>query len=111
MAIAEKLVLEKMDRELFSELVEPPIHAHLLRVQAPLMNALDPHFHIKLNGKFVWHWGSITESKLFEALQANLRKHGYSLTTKCAQRIEKVLKQHIRGMVGWQAYTVSLTVY
>ena len=99
-AVGEKLVIEKMDRELFSELVEPLIHPHLLHVQTPLMNALDPHFHIQLNGKLVWHWRSITESKLFEALQASLRKHGYSLTTNCAQRIEKVMKQHIRGMVG-----------
>ena len=67
MAVALKLVIEKMDREPFSELVEIPIHPHLLHVQTPLVNALDPHFHIQLNGKLVWYWGSITESKLFEA--------------------------------------------
>ena len=72
------------------------------------MNALDPHFHIQLNEKLVWHWRSITKSKLFEALQANLRKHGYSLTTNCAQRIEKgveIIHPWYGGMTGLHSFT------
>ena len=65
MAIENQKLMEKMDRELFLELIEPPIHLHLVNVQPPLVNALDPHFYLQLNCELIWLWRKIPEKELY----------------------------------------------
>ena len=98
MAIENQKIMEKMDRELFSELIEPPVHLHLVNVQPPLINALDPHFYLQLNCELIWLWRKIPEKELFGALQANICKHCFVLKHSCAPRLGKVIMQHLRRM-------------
>jgi len=39
------------DRELFSELVEAPIHPLLINIVSPFVNETNPVFHFQLNGE------------------------------------------------------------
>ena len=45
-----------IDRELSSELAESPINAAFLHVSAPLKCEHDPLFYLQINGEALWQW-------------------------------------------------------
>lgn len=88
--------LAKMDRELFSELVEPPIQPALLYMQPLKLKGLDPNFVLHISCELLFSWRKRRQSNaVFRALQANLFSNAYTLRESCAARLGKLLITHI----------------
>ena len=88
-SIEGKFSEHRVDRELFLELGESPVHPEFISFQPPLKGGIDPHFHLELNCKLFWLWrryGGCTGS-LFKALQLNLKILGYGLHPDAFKRI------------------------
>ena len=47
------------DRELFSELLETPIHLLLVNMVPPYVEENNPMFLLQLNGEVVWKWREV----------------------------------------------------
>ena len=45
--------VQKVDRELFLELIESPINPAFLHISAPLKHC-DPMFYLQINGEALW---------------------------------------------------------
>ena len=65
-----------LDQELFSELIEPPIHPHLVRVVPPFLEESNPVYIIQMSGEAAWksrvfYWLPRT---VFDSLQAKAYK-------------------------------------
>ena len=48
-----------LDRELFSDLIESPIHPLLINMVRPYVESNDPKFHLQINGEALWHWRKV----------------------------------------------------
>ena len=48
-----------LDRELFSELIESPIHPFLINMVRPYVDSCDPKFRLQINGEALWHWREV----------------------------------------------------
>ena len=44
-----------VDRELFSELIESPIHPLLINMVAPYVDSCDTKFRFQINTEALWH--------------------------------------------------------
>ena len=56
---------DKCDRELFSELLEPPIHPLLIHIVSPFIEENNPVFMIQMNGEAAWRlFGNRTKSNI-----------------------------------------------
>ena len=81
--------MQRVDRELSSELVESSINPAFLHMSVPLLNGHNPLFYLQLNGEALWQWRSLrSHSQLFETLQDNLsRIAGYRLLSSSRTRV------------------------
>ena len=69
------------DRELFSELMEPPIHPHLIQVVPPFLEESNPVYMIQMSGEAAWkcrefYW---MPRRVFDSLQASILPHTSSM--------------------------------
>ena len=71
--------LQKMDRELFSELEENPIQTSYISFQPPRVQALDPNFYLDINGNLLWDWQNLSDAQLAVAIGRNLLALGYTI--------------------------------
>ena len=73
--------LQRIDRELSSELIESPINPAFLHMSTPLKSEYNPLFYLQINGEALWQWrkSNSDPSKVFDVLQGNLPKIGYKL--------------------------------
>ena len=96
--------MQRVDRELSSELVEYPINPVFLNVLKPMMGGFNPLFHLQVNGEALWQWRRLCPNEMFDALQSNLAKIGYILTSCSLVRIGTV----IYGRVAYLVKKVNL---
>ena len=79
--------VQKVDRELFLELIESPINPAFLHISAPLKHC-DPMFYLQINGEALWQWRAIKNpAQMFQLLQDNLLQLGYRLSSSCKSRV------------------------
>ena len=69
--------LQRIDRELSSELIESPINPALLHMSTPLKSEYNPLFYLQINGEALWQWRKFNSdsNKVFDVLQGNLRQN------------------------------------
>ena len=69
-----------LDRELFSELIESPIHPLLIDMVRPYVDSCDPKFHLQINGEALWHRREVRgqPSVAFDVLQESISRIGYT---------------------------------
>ena len=86
------------DRELFSELVETPIHPLLINVVPPFVNEIDSMFHFQLNGEALWRLREVCgqPSTVFKFLQSSILPLGYRLTESAGEGVGSALAESIR---------------
>ena len=79
--IQENLSKNDRDRELFPELIEPPIHPHLLQVVPPFLEESNPVYIIQMSGEAAWKWRVFywLPGRVFDPLQASILPLGYML--------------------------------
>ena len=64
--------MQKVDRELFLELIESPINPAFLHISTPLTHC-DPMFYLQINGEALWQCRAIKKlEQMFQVLQDNL---------------------------------------
>ena len=79
--------MQKVDRELFLELIESPINPAFLHISTPLKH-YDPMFHLQINGEALWQWRSVKKpEQMFQVLQDNLLQLGYRLSSSSRSRV------------------------
>ena len=85
--------MQRIGRELSSELVESSINPAFLHMSVPLLNGCNPLFYLQLNGEAIWEWKSLCSlSQLFETLQDNwFRIAGYRLLSSSRNRVGTTL--------------------
>ena len=81
--------MQSIDREPFSELVESPINPAFLHMSTPSRTECNPMFHLQINGEAVWQLQKLSgnPNKVFDALQDNLLKIGYKLSSSSSVRV------------------------
>ena len=81
--------LQRIDRELFSELTESPINPAFLHMSTPLIGKYDPMFYLQINGDALWQLRQLSGNpdKVFEALQYSLPQIGYKLSSSSLARV------------------------
>ena len=64
------------DRELFSELIEPPIHPHLVQVVPLFLEESNPVYIIQMSGEAAWKWRVFywLPRRVFDSLQTKAYK-------------------------------------
>ena len=83
---------QRVDRELLSELIESPVNPAFLNMIQPLIGGFDPLFYLQINGEALWEWRRLKQqSQVFDALQFNLQKIGYMLSSCCRVRVGKAV--------------------
>ena len=81
--------MQRTDRELSSELVESPINPAFLHMSTPSRGECNPMFHLEINGEALWQWRKLRgdSNKVFDAVQGNLLKIGYKLSSSSSARV------------------------
>jgi len=81
--------LQRIDRELPSELIESAINPAFLHMSTPLKSECNPLFYLQINGEALWQWRKFNTNpnKVFDVLQGNLPKIGYKLQPSSSLRI------------------------
>ena len=89
---------DKCDRELFSELSEPPIHPLLIHIVPPLIEENNPGFTLQMNGEAAWRLREIywLPQKVFELLQTSIMPLGYRLIESSCDRVGRTIGENIR---------------
>jgi len=78
---------QRVDRELFSELIESPINPAFLHVNSPLKTDYQM-FSLQINREALCQWRSIKRpDQMFQALQDNLFQIGFRLSSCCEKRV------------------------
>ena len=79
--------MQRIDRELFLELIESPINPAFLHMST-LLKGYHPMFFLQINGEALWQWHVVKKQKqMFEVLQDNLFQLGYRLSSLCKDRM------------------------
>ena len=88
-----------LDRELFSELIESPIHPLLINMVRPYIDSCDPKICLQRNGQALWHWREVRgqPSVAFDVLQASISRIGYKLEESARDRVGHVIATNIRN--------------
>ena len=88
-----------LDRELFSELIESPIHPLLINMVRPYVDSCDQKFRLQINGEALWHWREVRgkPSIAFEVLQASISHLGYKLEESACDRVGSAIATNIRN--------------
>lgn len=89
---------DKCDRELFSELLEPPIHPLLIHIVPPFIEKNNPVFTLQMNGEAAWRLREIywPPQKVFELFQTSIMPLGYRLTESSRDRVGRTIGENIR---------------
>ena len=91
---------QRVDRELFSELLESPVYSAFLNMTRPLRGSLNPLFYLRINGKALREWRRLKNpDEVFDALQCNLRRIGYTLSSCCRARVGKAVHSRVEYTV------------
>ena len=70
--------MQRVDRELSSELIESPVNPAFLHISTPLMQDCDPSFCLQVNGVALWEWRKLqSPGHIFDTLQNSLSRIGY----------------------------------
>ena len=93
--------MQAIDRELSSELVESPINPAFFHMSTPSRGECNPMFHLEINGEALWQWRKLSgdPNKVFDALQGNLLKIGYKLSSSSSVRVGIALNSRIGYIV------------
>jgi hypothetical protein len=88
------------DRELFSELIEPPIkplHPLFINIRRPSSKSLNPQFEVELNGEALWEWRVYRQSipRLFLALRVSMEMLLYQLNPASESRVGTIANNHV----------------
>ena len=88
-----------LDRELFSELTESPIHPLLINMVRPYVDSCDQKFRLQINGEALWHWREVRgkPSTAFDVLQASISHLGYKLEESARDRVGRAIATNIRN--------------
>ena len=86
------------DRELFSELIEPPIHPHLIQGVPLFLVESNPVYMIQMSGEAAWkcrefYW---LPRRVFDSLQASILPLGYKLNESSCDRVGRTVGENIR---------------
>ena len=90
---------DKCDRELFSELFEPPIHPLLIHIVPPFIEENNPVFILQMNGgEVAWRLREIywPPRKVFEVVQTSIMPLGYRLTESSCDRVGRTIGENTR---------------
>ena len=89
-----------LDRELFSELIESPIHPLLINMVRPYVDSCDPKFRLQINGEALWHWREVRGQPrvAFDVLQASISQIGYQLEESARDRVGHAIATNIRNI-------------
>ena len=75
--------LQRLDRELFLELIETPIQPAFFHMSTPFVDGYNPMFDLQISGEGLWQlrgYVSRNTDILLAVLQDNLSQIGYQLT-------------------------------
>ena len=88
-----------LDRELFSELIESPIHPLLINMVHPYVDSCDPNFCLQINREALWHWREVhgQPRAAFNVLQASISHIGYKLEESARNRVGHVMATNIQN--------------
>lgn len=79
--------MSRIDRELFSELIESLINPAFLHMSTPL-KGYDPVFHLQIIGEALWKWHVIKNpDEMFQNSSFNLYQIVYQLSSSCRKRV------------------------
>ena len=95
--------LQRVDRELFSELVETPINPTFFHMSTPFVDSRNPMFYLQISGEGLWQLRGYVSRKteiLFAVLQDNLSKIGYQLTQSTSFRVGNIVKNRAQHIVN-----------
>ena len=86
------------DRELFSELIEPPIPPHLIQVVPPFLEESNPVYMIQMSGEAAWkcrefYW---MPRRVYDSFQASILPLGYKLNESSCDRVGRTVGENIR---------------
>ena len=86
------------DRELFSELIEPPQPPHLIQVVPPFLEESNPVYMIQMGGEAAWkcrefYW---LPRRVFDSLQASILPLSYKLNESSCDRVGRAVGENIR---------------
>ena len=104
-----------LHRELFSELIESPIHPLLINMVRPYVDSCDPKFRLQINGEALWHWREVRgqPSTAFDVLQASISRLGYKLEESARDRGGHAIATNIPlqefEIVGFNCICVNIT--
>ena len=89
---------DKCDRELFSELLERPIHPLLIHIVPPFSEENNPVFILQMNGEAALRLREVywPPQKVFELLQTSIMPLGYKLTESSCNRVGRTIGENIR---------------
>ena len=89
---------DKCDRELFSELLEPPIHRCLLHIVPPFIEENNTVFILQMNSEAAWRLREVywPPQKVFELLQTSIMPLGYRLTESSCDQVGRKIGENIR---------------
>ena len=88
--------MQRVDRELSSELVETSVNPSFLHISTPLMNGYNPLFYLQLNGEALWEWRKLlSPGHAFDTLQNNLSRIGYRLSPCSRTRVGKAVYSRV----------------
>ena len=91
---------QRVDRELFSELIESPINPAFLHIYSPL-NTDYQMFSLQINGEALWQWRGIKRpDQMFQVLQDNLFQIGYRLSSCCEKRVGLTVYSRVNYVVN-----------
>ena len=92
---------DKCDRELFSELLERPIHPLLIHIVPPFSEENNPVFILQMNGEAALRLREVywPPQKVFELLQTSIMPLGYKLTESSCNRVGRTIGENIRRRV------------
>ena len=88
-----------LDRELFPELIESPIHLLLINMVRPYVDSCDLKFCLQIYEEAVWHWREVRGQPIvtFDVLQASILGIRYKLEESARDRVGHAISTSIRN--------------
>ena len=89
--------MQRIDWELSSELVDPPVNPALIHMSVPLIESTDQHLYLQINGEALWEWRSFwkNDQRINDVLRNSLLPLGYRLLPSASDRVSRSLQSRI----------------
>ena len=89
--------MQRIDWELSSELVDPPVNPALIHMSVPLIGSTDQHLYLQINGEALWAWRSFwkNDQRIKDVLRNSLLPLGYRLLPSASDRVSSILRYRI----------------